>query len=154
MSIWQFIFYYRQYLTGVSSSNGTNDIECDCLQCLPGSSNLFQNKRRLHERNRICKLPQRQSVHLPSSSQRNSIEPLPGPSGMASNVSNVTQHTVDSSDSENDSSSTSINHRIQSDVLTAPELQLDCFSDSSSDSGDDVIAIVGSIRNIVYRNES
>lgn len=61
---------------------------------------------------------------LPGTS--NLIQPLPGPS-------NVTQASV---------AARTNNQRIQSDVLTAPELQLDCFSDSSSNSSNDVIAIV------------
>lgn len=134
--------YFRQYLSGTSANHEANDIECDCLQCLPESRNLSQNKRKILERNRMCKQAKKQCVPLPSSSQTNSIEPLPGPSGMSSNFSNVTNPTVDSSDSENEVVTTASNQRMQSDVLTAPELQLDCFSDSSSDSGNDIIQIV------------
>lgn len=73
-----------------------------------------------------------------------SIEPLPGPSGISSNLSTVTHQMVDSSDSDEEVPVTAKtnNQRMQSDVLTAPELQLDCFSDTSSDSSNDVIAIV------------
>lgn len=133
--------FFRQYFADPGTNHESNNSECDCLQCLPESSNQSQNTRKLRQRNGMCKRVEKQDLSLPSSSHPNSTEPLPGPSGISSNFSTTSPQTLDSSDSENDVVTTT-NQRAQSDVLTAPELQLDCFSDTSSDSDNDVIAIV------------
>lgn len=73
----------------------------------------------------MCKKSKNQS----GSNQLPSVEPLPGPSN--SNIQTVEHLNTITEERENANK-----QRGQSDVLTAPELQLDFFSDSSSDSSD------------------
>uniref|UniRef100_A0A336LJR9 CSON007381 protein n=1 Tax=Culicoides sonorensis TaxID=179676 RepID=A0A336LJR9_CULSO len=119
--------------------NSSAEIECDCSNC--NNLNLTQNKRKDVDLNKLCKLNKKHCKRNASKDQTNRNEPIAGPSRISSNNSSVVHQTVDSSGSDEEDDRVTINHIPQSDVLTAPELQLDCFSDTSSESSNDVIAI-------------
>lgn len=126
-----------------SSSSGPNE---DTAGPSRGRKHKLENNRGNSSHGKCIKREPDSTASVKSEPNMSRVDPGPGPSRYSNTSTSGTNSNLNqdySSDDEPPGMVQMSRNNRPSDVLTAPELQLDCFSDTStSDTSSDVIAIV------------